>query len=116
MKSKINRYHILGAILGTIIILFALCSIAKKSNVKKITDVDSVVIEDFIIVPDLTGKTEAEAKNLLKTKGLEVEVSDEEFSSFIPIGKISSQSPATNSTAINGTKIFVKISKGPMKN
>lgn len=97
------------------IILFS-CSTPESSNSKKITNSDHIIIEDFIIVPDLSGKTETEAKQLLFKKGLEIQIDGEESNSRISKGKICSQSPSTNSTAISGTKIIVRISSGPIKN
>ncbi|MEA4825300.1 MAG: PASTA domain-containing protein, partial [Clostridium sp.] len=106
-------YILLGTLILVITILCFSCSMSKKTNVKKISDSSEAVEEHFIIVPDLKGKTLEEAKALLSKRGLEVEKSGEEYSAFIPKDKISSQSPLTNDTAIKGTKITVKISKGP---
>lgn len=113
LKLEKNKYIFLGALILVITILCFSCSTSKKTNVKKISDSSEVAEEHFIIVPDLTGKTLEEAKALLSKRGLEVEKSGEEYSAFIPKDKINSQSPLTNDTAIKGTKITVKISKGP---
>lgn len=83
-----------------------------NSNLKKITDSSVLSQEDFIVVPEIVGQTLKDAKATLSKRGLEVEVIGEEYSNIIPKGKITSQSPQVNDTAIKETTIKVKISKG----
>src|SRR6187401_2801424 len=47
-----------------------------------------------VVVPSLTGKTEAEAQALLQQQGLVLKVSSKRFSADIPEGRIVEQIPA----------------------
>lgn len=101
--------------LGVIFISICICFLFLRkgnSNFKKITDSSVLSQEDFIVVPEIIGQTLQEAKSALNKRGLVVEVIGEEYSNIIPKGKITSQFPQVNDTAIKGTTLKVKISKG----
>ncbi len=63
-------------------------------------------------VPDLTGKTEAEAKVLLDAEGFVLAV-ESTPSETIPQGQIVSQNPLGATTAPKGSTVTVYISSGP---
>ena len=63
-------------------------------------------------VPDLVGKTEAEAKVLLDAEGLVLAVESTQNDS-VPAGQIASQSPMGATTAPKGSTVTVYISTGP---
>ncbi|WP_448760553.1 Stk1 family PASTA domain-containing Ser/Thr kinase [Actinomyces oricola] len=65
-------------------------------------------------VPNVTGKTEAEATTALKEKGLAVGTVTEEFSDTVASGTVISQDPAANATGyFKGDAVNLVISKGP---
>ncbi len=63
-------------------------------------------------MPDLTGKTEEEAKVVIEEEGLTVGTVTEEDSDTVEEGKVISQSPAAGGTVDKGTKVDLKISLG----
>lgn len=62
-------------------------------------------------VPDVVGKTEEEAKQMLLNAGFQVEV-DEEYDDEIEEGKVIRQSPESETTAEKGSTITIVVSKG----
>lgn len=72
------------------------------------------IIGDFrkVEVPDVTGKSYAEAKVLLKDAGLKVEKGDKVYSDTIEEGKIARQTPDAYEKVDEGTTIIVYISAG----
>jgi eukaryotic-like serine/threonine-protein kinase len=63
-------------------------------------------------VPTVTGKTLAEATQLLKTAGLVVGAQTQRYDKKIPLGSVISQSPSTGN-APTGSAVTLVISKGP---
>lgn len=63
-------------------------------------------------VADLTGESLDRAERVLGRKGLEVEVTDEEFSDTVDEGDIISQDP-TDGTLFKGDTVEVVVSQGP---
>ena len=67
-------------------------------------------------VPDLTGKTTAQASALLKKSGLELEsVVREEASDSVAEGQIMEQSPSAGSQVSKGSKVTITVSTGAAK-
>jgi serine/threonine-protein kinase len=64
-------------------------------------------------VPDLRGKSVAEAVNLLQKKGLHMLGAAEDFDSDVPAGSISRQDIPSASNVKEGRGIKVVVSKGP---
>ena len=64
-------------------------------------------------VPDLTGKTVAEATVVLQSEGLGLGQQTLTNSDTIPLGKIVSQSPAPGTSVDNGALVALVVSKGP---
>ena len=64
-------------------------------------------------VPDLTGKTVAEATVLLQGQGLAVGQQTLQNDDTVPLGKIISQSPQAGSTVDKGSLVALVVSKGP---
>lgn len=64
-------------------------------------------------VPDLTGKTTAEASTLLKKSGLELEsVVREEASDTVKEGQIMEQTPSAGTQVAKGSKVTITVSTG----
>jgi eukaryotic-like serine/threonine-protein kinase len=64
-------------------------------------------------VPDVTGKTRAEAQALLTEAGFVVGMVNEDFSGTVPAGAVMSQQPAANSSAKKGSSVALTLSRGP---
>ena len=67
---------------------------------------------ETITMPDLTGKTEEEAKVVIEEEGLTVGTVAEEESDTVEAGKVISQTPAAGGTVDKGTGVDIKISLG----
>ena len=65
-----------------------------------------------ISMPDLTGKTEEEAKVVIEEEGLVIGTVSEEDSDSVDKGKVISQSPAAGGMVDKGTTVDLKISLG----
>ena len=65
-----------------------------------------------ISMPDLTGKTEEEAKVVIEEEGLVIGTVSEEDSDTVDKGKVISQSPAAGGNVDKGTTVDLKISLG----
>ena len=67
---------------------------------------------ETISMPDLTGKTEEEAKVVIEEEGLVIGTVSEEDSDTVDKGKVISQSPAAGGNVDKGTTVDLKISLG----
>ena len=65
-----------------------------------------------ITMPDLTGKTEEEAKVVIEEEGLSIGTVAEEDSDTVEKGKVISQAPAAGGMVDKGTAVDLKISLG----
>lgn len=65
-----------------------------------------------ITMPDLTGKTEEEAKVVIEEEGLSIGTVAEDNSDTVDKGKVISQTPAAGGTVDKGTAVDLKISLG----
>ena len=83
---------------------------AKGSTVTVV--ISSGISQEQIKVPDLTGKTEEEAKVVIEEEGLSVGSVTEEESDEVEKGKIISQTPAAEGMVDKGTSIDLKVSLG----
>src|SRR6188474_2181426 len=68
-----------------------------------------------VVVPSLTGKTEAEAQALLQQQGLVLKVSSKRFSADIPEGRIVEQIPAIGTRLKQSRSVKVLLSLGDRK-
>ncbi len=64
-----------------------------------------------ITVPNVVGKTQADATTALQDSGFSVALS-EDYSETIPSGSVASQSPTANNKAAKGSTVTITISKG----
>ncbi len=67
---------------------------------------------ETVTMPDLTGKTEEEAKVVIEEEGLTIGTVAEEESDTVEKGKVISQTPAAGGTVDKGTGVDIKISLG----
>ena len=63
-------------------------------------------------VPDVTGKTVAQAQALLEAEGFALGSTDEAFDPTVPAGRIIEQDPGADEEAEQGSEIDVVVSKG----
>jgi len=67
-----------------------------------------------IEVPDVTGRTEAEARSILTEAGFgDVQITTEEVDSTQPPGAVIASTPGAGSAASTGTRIVLQVSGGP---
>ena len=83
---------------------------AKGSDVTVV--ISSGMSVETMEMPDLTGKTEEEAKVVIEEEGLTVGTVSEEDSDTVEKCKVISQSPAAGGTVDKGTKVDIKVSLG----
>jgi len=63
-------------------------------------------------VPDVVGKTRADAENAITQAGLKVGNVTEDYSDTVPAGKVISQSPSAGTEVEKGSAVDLVISKG----
>ncbi len=63
-------------------------------------------------VPDVTGKTTAEAIEMIEAAGFKVGKTDSTFDTSVPAGQVISQNPKGNTEASKGSKIDLVVSQG----
>jgi beta-lactam-binding protein with PASTA domain len=68
-----------------------------------------------VAVPDLVGKSPAEARRIAEDKGQEVNVERQYYSATVPEGKIVSQMPLAGTKVRRGWEISVAESLGPQR-
>jgi serine/threonine-protein kinase len=68
---------------------------------------------ETVAVPDLRGKTEQEAFQLIAAAGLQLGTRTEVFDPLIPAGQVVSQEPAAGIVVNQGTAVSYGVSKGP---
>ncbi|MGH2725646.1 MAG: Stk1 family PASTA domain-containing Ser/Thr kinase, partial [Actinomycetota bacterium] len=67
----------------------------------------------FAAVPDVTGKTRAEATTILERAGFEVGIDDFQNHPTVPAGSVISTKPASPASAEKGSRVLLVISNGP---
>lgn len=68
-----------------------------------------------VTVPNLQGKSPAEARKLADESGLAVEIEREYYSPTIPAGHVVSQMPAAGSVVRRGWEVRLAVSLGPQR-
>ena len=66
-----------------------------------------------VAVPDLRGRVESEALNLIAAAKLKIGTRTEVFDDFIPVGSVVSQDPGPGQLVVQGLAVNYGISKGP---
>jgi len=73
----------------------------------------AVFVPATVIVPDLSGKTQAEAEGILFLAGLILGEVTEEYSSITPAGQIIAQDPLASTVVDYGSVVSIVVSLGP---
>lgn len=68
-----------------------------------------------VTVPDLVGRTPAEARRVVETRGLQLEVERKFYSASVPEGRILSQVPSANTEVRRGWQVRIAQSLGPQR-
>ena len=68
-----------------------------------------------VTVPDLVGRTPAEARRIVEARGLQLEVERQFYSGSVPEGRILSQLPSGNTQVRRGWQVRVAQSLGPQR-
>ncbi|MBI2781977.1 MAG: Stk1 family PASTA domain-containing Ser/Thr kinase [Chloroflexi bacterium] len=66
-----------------------------------------------VAVPDLRGRVEADAVNLIVAAGLKIGTRSEAFDPFFPAGSVVDHNPGPNNVVVPGTPVDYVVSKGP---
>jgi serine/threonine-protein kinase len=64
-------------------------------------------------VPDVTGKTEADARTVLEDAGFKVSATEEETTNADEVGTVIRQNPVADATAAEGSKVSIVVGKEP---
>jgi beta-lactam-binding protein with PASTA domain len=68
-----------------------------------------------VTVPDLQGKSPAEARRIAEDSGLSAQVEHEYYSGTVPEGKVLSQTPAAGTIVRSGWELRLTMSLGPQR-
>jgi len=88
---------------------------AGGTRVAKDSSVTVVVSQgvQLIPVPDLTGKTQAQAETAITDSGLAVGAVGQSYSETVPVGSVVSQQTPTNNPLRAGSEVAFTVSQGP---
>ena len=131
-KKKQRRKRIISLVIGLVILILMLwlflpksgryqrqndsVSISRKSESSKKDNKGKSDLEkstDTTVVPNLSGKTVAEANSIIEKQNLKLGKEQEEYSDSIAEGYIIKTNPVTGSKIKRGNKINLIVSKGP---
>lgn len=77
------------------------------------TKLPELIFPAEVVVPNVVGMTQAEARRVLEERGLKLAVDKEIYSDEVPAGQIVSQEPEANRRVKMYRTILVEVSKGP---
>lgn len=100
-KKKMSTNKKIGIAVGVVVALLAIVGIAF-----------ALTSNQGDLVPDVKGKTEAEAEKVLTDAGFTIGTTTEVYDVTVDAGKVVSTDPAANSRAEKGSKINITVSKG----
>jgi eukaryotic-like serine/threonine-protein kinase len=72
-----------------------------------------VLPSDSVVIPDVTGRTEAEARDALREAGLKVGGVTQAADPTVPVGLVVSQAPAAGGDVSEGSSVAFVVSTGP---
>ncbi len=70
---------------------------------------------DKVKIPDVVGKTKAEAESEITSAGLIIGIITEEYSNTVPVGKVIRTNPTAGTEVNKGSKVDLVISRGKEK-
>ena len=102
-EKKSNRGKIAAAVIAAIVVIGAIVGIASGLFGSG----------DQVTVPDVLGRDQETAIELIKQAGLEVGTVDQSYNDSVDEGKVAEQTPDGNTKKPKGSKVNLVISKGP---
>src|SRR5262245_19731021 len=96
-------------------IVFMIAILVVAGTLSALTAMRFAIHGREVVVPDLAGKSEEEAKQLLKSKGLQFKVSSSRFSDQVPEGRIVEQVPPNGQRLRTNRTVKVLLSAGSRK-
>src|SRR5262249_20461236 len=106
LQREISRW-------SSIILMIAILAVA--GVVSALTAMRFAIRGREVDVPQLTGKTQVEAEEILKARGLKLKVSNSRFSSDIAEGKVLEQNPVSGSRLKVDRTVRVLLSLGAQR-
>ena len=77
------------------------------------TKIPQLIFPEEVVVPNVVGRTQNEARELLERHGLKLAVEREVYSTEAPAGQVLNQDPSPNRRIKMYRTVFVTVSKGP---
>ncbi len=101
-KPKSNKNKIIAAVVAAVAVIGIVVAFAT-----------GLFGGEQVTVPDVLGKDQQTAVELIKEAGLEVGTIDQSYNDDVDEGKVAEQTPNGNTKKTKGTKVNLVISKGP---
>lgn len=101
-KPKSNKNKIIAAVVAAVAVIGIVVAFAT-----------GLFGGEQVTVPDVLGKDQQTAVELIKEAGLEVGTIDQSYNDDVDEGKVAEQTPNGNTKKAKGTKVNLVISKGP---
>ena len=101
-KPKSNKNKIIAAVVAAVAVIGIVVAFAT-----------GLFGGEQVTVPDVLGKDQQTAVELIKEAGLEVGTIDQSYNDDVDEGKVAAQTPNGNTKKAKGTKVNLVISKGP---
>jgi len=113
--GKVTSYQLTGVQSGTTsyIAVAAYDTSQNDSALSAEQRVTVPVTTQTVTVPNVVGKTQANASSALTSAGLTVGTITQAYSSTVASGNVISQSPASGTSVASGTAVNLTVSKGP---
>jgi eukaryotic-like serine/threonine-protein kinase len=97
------RYFLFALLLIVVALVSALTTMRLAIHVREVK------------VPDLRGKTPAEARQIAERNGLAIQIETNYFSPSVPEGRVLSQGPAPGTVVRRGWQVQLALSLGPQR-
>lgn len=101
-KPKSNKNKIIAAVIAAVAVIGVVVAFAT-----------GMFSGEQVTVPDVLGKDQETAIELIKEAGLEVGTVDQSYNDDVDEGKVAEQTPNGNTKKAKGTRVNLVISKGP---
>ena len=101
-KPKSNKNKIIAAVIAAVAVIGIVVAFAT-----------GMFSGEQVTVPDVLGKNQETAIELIKKAGLEVGSVDQSYNDDVDEGKVAEQTPNGNTKKAKGTRVNLVISKGP---
>jgi|GEM_PF-34154 len=101
-KPKSNKNKIIAAVIAAVAVIGVVVAFAT-----------GMFSGEQVTVPDVLGKDQETAIELIKEAGLEVGTVDQSYNDDVDEGKVAEQTPNGNTKKAKGTRVNLVVSKGP---